>query len=90
MNARVVVITHLRPCELGSLPNLAQASRRTSLRDVPGVASILACRAVESTTTSLNTMVRIIGLVRGVQARFARNFSCVPIRVINARWTLNS
>lgn len=77
MGIRNSVITHLRPCELGSLPSLAQASRRTSLRDVPGVASILACRAVESTTTSLNTMARIRSSVRGIKARFARNFGNV-------------
>lgn len=70
MSVRVIAITHFRPCELGSLPSLAQASRRTSLRDVPGVASILACRAVESTTTSLNTMVRRTGLCSLVSRSF--------------------
>lgn len=35
-------------------------------------------------------MVRRTGLVRGVQARFARNFGCVPIRVINEKRKLNS
>jgi len=35
-------------------------------------------------------MVRRTGLVRGVQARFARNFGRVPVNVIKVRRTLNS
>lgn len=35
-------------------------------------------------------MVRRTGLVRRVQARFARNFGCVPVYVIKVKRTLNS